>query len=200
MRLFTALAAVFAAAAPATADAETDPRTAYDFEFTSITGEAMPLSAYEGQALLVVNTASRCGFTGQYDGLQALWTEFQDQGLVVIGVPSDQFNQELDSEEEVREFCEMRFDLDFPMTSITPVRGDDAHPFYAWTHARLGGAGRPGWNFHKILIGRDGQPIDGWGPRTGPNADRLRGAIETALAASADSDADASTSADETAG
>lgn len=186
MRFLSALAAAFLAPTLALADDEAELGSAHDFSFTSITGEPLPLSDYAGNVLLVVNTASRCGFTGQYDGLQALWTERRDEGLVVLGVPSDQFNQELDTEDEVREFCEMRFDLDFPMTAITPVRGDDAHPFYAWTHARLGGAGRPGWNFHKILIGRDGQPIDGWGPRTGPGSATLRDAVDAALLVSVD--------------
>ncbi len=154
---------------------------AWDFAFNSITGEEMPLSAYEGQPLLIVNTASRCGFTPQYDGLQALWETYRDQELILIGVPSNDFNQELATEDDVREFCEVNFSIDFPMTEITHVRGDDAHPFYQWTREVLGEAGEPNWNFNKILIGRDGRPVAAWRSRTAPDDDNLIAAIESEL-------------------
>lgn len=157
--------------------------TAYDFAFSSIVGEEMPLSAYDGQVLLVVNTASRCGFTPQYEGLQTLWETYRGQGLVVVGVPSNDFRQELADEAAVAEFCNANYDIDFPMTAINHVRGEDTHPFYAWTAAVMGGDGTPSWNFHKILIGRDGRPVDGFGPQAAPMSARVVEAVEAALAA-----------------
>lgn len=166
---FASLAAGFAAAS-----------NAHEFAFTGIDGEALPLSQYEGRSVLVVNTASRCGFTYQYDGLQELWTRYRDQGLVVLGVPSDDFNQELGSEAEVKEFCEVNFALDFPMTEITHVKGADAHPFFAWAAAQ---SAAPRWNFYKYLIGPDGELIDSYSSMTKPMSGTLTKEIERLLAA-----------------
>jgi glutathione peroxidase len=154
---------------------------AYDFDFTSIDGAPMPLDAYRGKVLLVVNVASFCGLTPQYEGLEALWRTYRDQGLVVIGVPANDFGaQEPGSEAEIQQFCTTRFAVDFPMTAKVPVVGPAAHPFYRWAAAELGADAAPKWNFHKYLIGRDGT-VSGFGSRTPPDAPELTGAIEAAL-------------------
>ena len=157
--------------------------SAWDFSFTDIDGNQMPLRGYQGQVLLVVNTASRCGFTPQYDALQTLWQTYKDEGLVVIGVPSNDFGgQELSSEAEVKDFCEVNFNIDFPMTAITAVKGGDAHPFYQWAGQQAGMMAKPKWNFHKYLVGRDGQISDWFSSVTTPEAAKLRTAVESALA------------------
>lgn len=161
-------------------------KSAHDFGFTSIDGAALPLSAYKGKVILVVNTASKCGFTKQYDGLQKLWTEKKSAGLVVLGVPAnDFFKQEPGTEAEIKKFCSLNYGVTFPMTSKTKVVGDGAHPFYLWSAANLGKSGVPGWNFHKILIGKDGKAIAGFGSKVTPDDKALRTAIDTALKAPA---------------
>ena len=158
------------------------PGSAHDFDFTSIDGEPLPLSGYEGKAVLVVNTASQCGLTPQYAGLEQLWTQYRDKGLVVLGVPSNDFGaQEPGSEDQIRSFCETRFAVDFPMTAKAVVKGDGAHPFYRWAKAELGEEAEPKWNFHKILIGKDGRAVRGFGSRTEPSDPDLRDAIDRAL-------------------
>lgn len=150
-----------------------------DATFTNIDGGTHELSAWEGQPVLVVNTASQCGFTPQYEGIQALYDEYKDRGLKVLVVPSDDFNQELDTAAEVKEFCEITFGLDLPMTDITPVKGADAHPFYQSVKAETGFT--PKWNFNKVLIGPDGAVVDTWGASTKPTARPIKRAIEGLL-------------------
>ncbi len=153
--------------------------SAHDFSFFSIEGEPLPLEQYAGKAVLLVNTASRCGFTPQYADLQELWERYRDRGLVVLAVPSNDFlNQEPGSAQEIKEFCEVHFGIDFPMTEKQRVIGRDAHPLYRWIAAELGRHGKPRWNFHKFLIGPDGAVIAGWGSRTRPLADDLLAEIE----------------------
>ena len=131
--------------------------TAHDFSFTAIDGKPLPLADLQGKAVLVVNVASKCGLTPQYEGLEALYRDYRDQGLVVLGVPSNQFaGQEPGTEADIQDFCTLNYGVDFPMTSKTEVIGQEAHPFYKWAKAELGEAGEPKWNFHKILIGPDG--------------------------------------------
>lgn len=170
------------------AHATTDTtQTAFSFSFETIEGDALPLSQFEGRVLLVVNTASRCGFTPQYDGLQALWEEYRDKGLVIIGVPTGDFGgQELASNSAIKEFCSVNFSIDFPMTEKTFINGDNAHPFYQWAGDKVGMLGQPRWNFHKYLIGRDGHIADWFSSATGPDAKKLRAAIGKALAVPAD--------------
>ncbi len=152
------------------------------FNFTSIDGQPLSLSDYRGKAVLVVNTASRCGFTPQYAGLQSLWEKYRERGLVVLGVPSNDFGgQEPGSEKEIKSFCEVNFDIDFPMTSKEVVSGDGAHPFYKWAGEQLGAMSRPRWNFHKILIDKDGKAVDWFAPTTAPDAEKLITAIEAVL-------------------
>ena len=156
--------------------------TAHDFSFTSIEGQPLPLSQFKGHPVLVVNTASKCGLTPQYEGLESLYREYRDKGLVVLGVPSNQFaGQEPGTEAEIQDFCTLNFNVDFPMTSKTEVKGAHLHPFYAWAKEQLGEAAEPKWNFHKILIGPDGQAVTAFGSRTEPLDPVVKGAVEAAL-------------------
>jgi glutathione peroxidase len=151
---------------------------AQGFSFGSIDGGALDLERYRGQPVLVVNTASRCSFTPQYDGLQELYDTYRDRGLVVLAVPSNDFRQELGSEAEVKDFCELNFDLDLPMTTITHVTGSQAHPFYRW----LADQGfSPSWNFNKALIAPDGSFVEGWGAATRPMSAAITSQVETLL-------------------
>lgn len=141
-------------------------QAAAGFTFPSIDGGEIDLADWRGQPVLVVNTASRCGFTPQYDGLQALYDRYRDQGLVVLAVPSNDFRQELSSNEDVKDFCEVNFGLDIPMTTITPVLGPGAHPFYRWLRDEAGFA--PRWNFNKVLIAPDGSLAATFGSNARP--------------------------------
>jgi glutathione peroxidase len=158
--------------------------SAHDFAFTTIGGAPMPLADFQGKALLIVNTASQCGLTPQYAGLQALHTEFSPRGLVVIGVPANDFGaQEPGTEAEIAAFCTSRFAVSFPMTAKETVIGSAAHPFYRWVVAELGEAAAPRWNFHKYLIGRDGGILGTFGSRMEPRDPALVQAVEAALEA-----------------
>lgn len=147
--------------------------------FASIDGGTLSVEAWRGKPVLVVNTASRCGYTYQYDGLQALYDTYRDRGLVVLAVPSDDFRQELGSAEEVKEFCALNFDLDLPMTDITHVKGAAAHPFYRAVRAETGF--EPKWNFNKVLIGPDGAVVATWGSRVKPQSAEITSRIEALL-------------------
>jgi glutathione peroxidase len=162
------------------------PTRAFDFDFVAIDGKPMPLKAFEGRVLLVVNTASFCGFTPQYKGLQALWDTYQSKGLTVIGVPSNDFGaQEPKSEAEIKTFCEGAFGITFPLTEKAAVKGTAAHPFYRWASTELGSDAAPSWNFHKYLVGRDGKLIRAFGTRVEPGHREVVSAIEAALASPA---------------
>ena len=124
----------------------------YDYEFKSIEGGVIKLSDYKDKVMVIVNVASRCGYTKQYDGLQKLWTDYKEKDLVVIGVPSNNFKQEPGSNTEIKDFCETNFGINFPMTTKTNVIGKDAHPFYKWAKKNHGISAIPKWNFHKIII------------------------------------------------
>ncbi len=150
------------------------------FDFTSIEGVEMDTASWEGHPVLVVNTASRCGFTPQYDDLQALHEKYSAQGLVVLAVPSNDFRQELSSAEEVKDFCAVNFDLTLPMTDISKVKGSDAHPFYRWVQETTGF--EPGWNFNKVLVSGDGEVIATYGSMVKPTAPKLVRQIEEQLA------------------
>ena len=156
--------------------------SAYDLSFKTIDGAALPLTTFKDKVVLVVNTASKCGLTPQYDGLEKLYTEYRDRGLVVLGVPCNQFmGQEPGTEQEIQTFCSTTFGIDFPMTSKVDVKDADAHPFYQWAEAELGEPAVPVWNFHKILIGKSGEALQAFGPRTEPQDTGLVAAIEAAL-------------------
>jgi glutathione peroxidase len=155
---------------------------AYDFSFTSIDGDPLPLASFKGKPVLVVNTASKCGLTPQYEGLEKLYRDYRDQGLVVLGVPCNQFaGQEPGSEAEIKTFCQVKFDVDFPMTAKVDVKDAERHPFYAWAEEKLGTPAVPVWNFHKILIGSDGEALAAFGPRTDPLDASITEAVEKAL-------------------
>ena len=157
---------------------------AYSYSFKDINEEDMiNLSDYKGKTLVVVNTASLCGFTYQYDGLQKLYDDYKDQGLVVLGVPSNDFgNQESGTNSEVKEFCESTFSITFPLTEKNVVKGKDAHPFFKWSKKELGFIGGvPRWNFHKIIIGKDGNAIAGYTALTRPTSKKFISEIEKAL-------------------
>jgi glutathione peroxidase len=150
-----------------------------DAVFPSIDGGTIALKDFAGQPVLVVNTASQCGFTYQYDGLQTLQDTYAARGLVVLAVPSDDFNQELASAAEVKEFCEINFNLTLPMTDVTHVRGTQAHGFYKDIKAQTGFV--PQWNFNKVLIGPDGAVVETWGSTARPDSGAIPRAIEKIL-------------------
>lgn len=149
------------------------------FTFPSIDGGQMDLNDWKGQPVLVVNTASLCGFTYQYDGLQALYDRYREAGLVVLAVPSDDFNQELATEEQVKTFCAVNFNLNIPMAMLSPVKGQDAHPFYKWVQQQAGFV--PNWNFNKVLIGPDGEIKGTWRSATKPQSPAITSAVEALL-------------------
>lgn len=158
------------------------PAWAVDLEtpFENIDGGTLRLSDWSGQPVLVVNTASRCGFTPQYTALQGLYDRYRASGLVVLAVPSDDFRQELDSNEEIKEFCELTFGIDLPMTGLTHVRGPEAHPFFQSVADETGFT--PGWNFNKILIAPDGQVAGTWGAPVSPTSRKITQNIDALLA------------------
>ena len=154
--------------------------TAYDFSLPDINGGSLALADFRGKAVLLVNTASYCGFTKQYDGLQALWDGYRDKGLIVLGVPSNDFGaQEPGAKAEIKEFCAVNFAIDFPMSDKILVKGQNAHPLYKWLKAETGKA--PKWNFHKLLIGSDGQAVRDFSSLTKPQSKKLIRAVEAAL-------------------
>ena len=154
---------------------------AFSFSFPSIEDGTLDFAAYRGRVLLVTNTASFCGYTYQYEALEKLHATLEGRGLTVVGVPSQDFNQEKDNAAEVKAFCEAKFGVQFPMTGILHVRGSNADPFYRWVRAQKNW--EPSWNFNKVIIGRNGQIIGTYGSEDEPQGPRLRRAIETALAA-----------------
>jgi glutathione peroxidase len=149
------------------------------FSFPSIDGGTIALDDWAGKPVLVVNTASLCGFAGQFDDLQALHDRYGARGLLVLAVPSNDFRQELASEAEVKDYCAMRFDLTLPMATITQVRGPEAHPFYLWMKSDHGF--EPVWNFNKVLLGPQGEVAGTWGAGTNPSGPQITGAIEALL-------------------
>ena len=165
-----------------TSDAASDV-SAHNFEFESLTSkEPLKLKQYKGKVLLIVNTASECGFTGQYEGLESLYNNYKDKGLVVIGVPSNDFGkQEPGSGEEIASFCKLNYGVSFPIAAKQIVKGDDAHPFYKWVSEELGFGSAPKWNFHKYLIDKNGNAVDFYLSNTKPESGKLIKAIEKLL-------------------
>ncbi|MEG3619632.1 glutathione peroxidase [Magnetovibrio sp. PR-2] len=157
-------------------------QNAHDFKFTDIDENPLPLSTFAGKAVMVINTASKCGFTHQYEEIQALWDRYRDKGLVVLGVPSNDFGaQEPGTAEQIKQFCAVNFNVDFPLTKKTKVRGDRPHPFYAWAASELGALAKPRWNFHKYLIAPDGDLVDWFSTPTSPTSDKVIKAVERHL-------------------
>ena len=153
----------------------------YDFNIEGINGELINFKEYKNKAVLVVNTASYCGFTNQYQELQELWDNYKSKGLIVLGVPSNSFNQEKKNNDEVKEFCEVNFNINFPLTTITEVKGDNAHDLFKWAKKNHGKSAIPKWNFHKILINKEGKVEDTFTSFTNPMSEKLIGKIENIL-------------------
>jgi len=150
----------------------------YEFEFNGIDGNKIKLSNFKNKVLVVVNVASRCGYTPQYEDLQMLWSNYKNKNLVVIGVPTNNFKQEPGNNKEIKDFCETNFGINFPMTEKISVIGKDAHPFYKWAKKNHGIAAIPKWNFHKIVIGKNGKVIDTFASFTKPSSDKFLNLIE----------------------
>ena len=151
---------------------------ANDFSFVGLEKKNIDLSNYKDKVILVVNVASKCGFTNQYEGLQNLWSKYKSKGLVVIGVPSDNFRQEPGTNKEIKDFCESTFGINFPITEKISVIGKNAHPFFIWAKDNHGSGAVPKWNFHKILIGKNGKVIDTFASITKPLSKKIISAIE----------------------
>ena len=151
---------------------------AHNFEFKGIEGQSIKISDYKEKVIVVVNVASRCGFTKQYNYLQNLWTNYKDNGLVVIGVPTNDFKQETSSNKDIKDFCETNFNIDFLLTEKINVLGENAHPFYKWAKQNHGNGAIPKWNFHKIIIGKDGKVADTFASITNPSSKKFINFIE----------------------
>ncbi|MSO72204.1 MAG: glutathione peroxidase [Rhodospirillaceae bacterium] len=159
-------------------------KNAHDFAFEGIEGGPLPMSKFKGKVVLVVNTASFCGFTPQYEGLEQIFKEYQGRGLVVLGVPANNFGgQEPGTNAEIKEFCEAKYDVDFPLASKVSVKGGDAHPFYKWALETLGEDKAPQWNFHKYLVDARGYLVASFPTRVVPDAPEIKAAIDRAIAA-----------------
>ena len=153
----------------------------YDFSIESITGEIINFKDYKNKAILIVNTASYCGFTKQYDELQELWDLFKAKGLIVLGVPSNSFNQEKDNNADIKTFGEVNFNINFPLTTLTEVKGKNAHEIFKWAKDNHGKSAEPKWNFHKILINKEGKVEDTFASFTKPMSKKIIKAIENIL-------------------
>ena len=153
-------------------------KLAYDFQFKGIDGKIIKLSNYQNKVIVVVNVASRCGFTNQYDDLQRLWTSYRDKGLVIVGIPTNNFKQEPGSNSEIKDFCETNFDISFPMSEKTNVIGNDSHPFFNWAKENYGLGAVPKWNFHKIIIGKDGKVANTFASITNPSSKKFINSVE----------------------
>ena len=153
----------------------------YDFKIESITGELIDFKDYKNNVILIVNTASYCGFTKQYNELQQLWDLYKSKGLIVLGVPSDSFNQEKNKNAHIKEFCEVNFNINFPLTTITVVKGVNAHELFQWAKNNHGNSAVPKWNFHKLLINKEGKVEDTFSSFTKPMSKKIINKIEEIL-------------------
>ena len=153
-------------------------KLAHNFSFNGIDGKKIDLNEYKDKVIIVVNVASRCGFTNQYQDLQNLWSNYQNKDLVIIGVPTNNFKQEPGTNKEIKKFCEVNFNINFPLTEKMNVIGSEAHPFYIWAKENYGKKAIPKWNFHKIIIGKDGKVIDTFASITKPSSKRFISFIE----------------------
>tara|TARA_B100001123_G_C15105569_1_gene945329 strand:- start:482 stop:1033 length:552 start_codon:yes stop_codon:yes gene_type:complete len=152
---------------------------AYDFKFKDLDGSPLNLSEYKGKVIVVVNVASQCGFTSQYEDMQKVWEKYQSKGIVMLGIPSNDFgNQEPGSSSDIKNFCEAKFGISFPMTEKVAVKGPDAHPFYLWANKNYGKSAIPKWNFHKIIIDRNGKIANTFTSITNPSSKKFIKALE----------------------
>ena len=157
-------------------------KLAYDFKFKDLDGSALNLSEYKSKVVVVVNVASQCGFTNQYEDMQNVWEQYQAKGIVMLGVPSNDFGkQEPGSNEDIKNFCEAKFGISFPMTEKVSVKGADAHPFYIWAEKNHGKSAVPKWNFHKIIINKEGKIEKTFSSMTNPSSKKFIEVIENLL-------------------
>ena len=150
---------------------------ASDFSFKDVEGETINLANYKDKVIVIVNVASRCGFTNQYKDLQVLWKDYKDKGLIVIGVPSNNFRQEPGTNKEIKNFCETTFGISFPITEKLNVIGTSAHPFFKWAKDNHGSSAIPKWNFHKIIVGKNGKVVETFASITKPSSKKFISAI-----------------------
>ena len=149
-------------------------KLAYDFEFNDLDSSSLNLSDYKGKVIVVVNVASQCGFTSQYEDMQEVWEKYQAKGIVMLGVPSNDFgNQEPGDNKEIKNFCEAKFGITFPMTGKVSVKGSNAHPFYVWARKNHGKSAIPKWNFHKIIVDKNGKVYDTFSSMTNPSSKKF---------------------------
>ena len=153
----------------------------YDFKIDNISGEEIDFKDYKGKVVLLVNTASYCGFTKQYNGLQELWDKYKSKGLIVLAIPSNSFNQEKKNNKDVKKFCEVNFNINFPIAAITDVKGNNAHEIFKWAKDNYGKSAIPKWNFHKILINKDGKVEETFASFTNPMSKKIIKKIEQIL-------------------
>jgi len=154
-------------------------KLAYDFEFNDIDGSPLSLSEYKGKVIIVINVASQCGFTNQYEDMQKIWNKYQKKGIIIIGVPSNDFGkQEPGNNKEIKNFCEAKFGISFPMTEKVSVKGSEAHPFYIWARENHGKSAIPKWNFHKIIINKDGKVAETFTSITSPSSKKFINLLE----------------------
>ena len=157
-------------------------KLAYNYKFNDLDGSELNLNKFKNKVIVVVNVASQCGFTKQYEDMQKVWENYQNKGVVMLGVPSNDFGkQEPGTSEEIKNFCEAKFGITFPMTEKVSVKGENAHPFYIWARENHGKSTIPKWNFHKIIIGKDGKVLDTFASMTNPSSKKFIKAIEKAL-------------------
>ena len=154
-------------------------KLAYDFKFNDLDGSSLNLSEYKGKVIVVVNVASQCGFTNQYEDMQKIWEKYQKKGVVILGVPSNDFGkQEPGNSEDIKNFCEAKFGITFPMAEKVTVKGSDAHPFYTWAYKNHGISAIPKWNFHKIIIDKEGKVAETFTSLTNPSSNKFIKALE----------------------
>ena len=160
---------------------EENLKSFYDLSVKSINGEIINMNEFKGKVILVVNVASYCGFTKQYSDLQELWELYKEKGLIVLGIPSNSFNQEKNNDKDIKEFCEVNFNINFPMTTILDVKGENAHNIYKWARKDYGKSTVPKWNFHKLLINKNGKIVDTYASFTKPTSKKIVKKIEILL-------------------
>ena len=158
-----------------------DGKNFYDLKINDISGKVIDFKDYKNKVVLIVNTASYCGFTKQYTDLQTLWEKYKSKGLIVLGTPSNSFNQEKKENKEVKDFCEFNFNINFPLSEIIDVKGKNAHQIYKWAKSNFGNSAIPKWNFHKILVDRNGKIIDTFASFTNPMSNKIIKKIEKSL-------------------
>jgi len=157
-------------------------KLAYDFTFNDLDGSALSLANFKDKVVIVINVASQCGFTNQYSDMQKIWEKYQTKGVIMLGVPSNDFGQqEPGSNEEIKNFCEAKFGITFPMTEKVSVKGSDAHPFYIWAKEKHGKSAVPKWNFHKIIINKEGKIEKTFSSMTNPSSKKFKEVIENLL-------------------